>query len=273
MWRALGDYDKAITAYNDALSAGGAAAGFDVIAQLIGAHAYQAADHLRLGRHGPDADHFDRAEELLASWRDLSRPPSDERLKDPALMKAAANLKQQLLWRRVAQGRNRAGLAAALLGVSRAYAEAAGAFTQLGAPRSKDVQYTRLAEEAFAWLAELNGAPRAPIEDGLTPEKRLRAILTEAEDAPWSSAPFERVRVADAKLALHVVTGTPLAADVVAAYTSVFRKGVSKRERDTILHWVELVERCLPRNDPRHQPLQEIAEALSDWVEVPRTTQ
>ena len=46
-WRALGDYDKAIDSYRQAMIAGGSGAGFDVIAQLSTAYAHRGSDLVR----------------------------------------------------------------------------------------------------------------------------------------------------------------------------------------------------------------------------------
>ncbi|MGH3360675.1 MAG: CHAT domain-containing protein, partial [Nocardioidaceae bacterium] len=101
VWRALGRYEEAIRSYNDALSSGGGTVGFDIIDQLIGAHAQQGANHVeRTCEH----DHFHKAAELLELWRTLATQTGTSEPADPALLRARARLLRQRLWSHCAGG-------------------------------------------------------------------------------------------------------------------------------------------------------------------------
>ncbi|UYM06564.1 CHAT domain-containing protein [Solicola gregarius] len=293
VYRALGDYEGAIGSYNDALRTGGATAGFDIIAQLMGAHTHLGAEHLRIGTED-NQDHFATAQHLLGLWRELSTQSADSEPADPELLKAEANLRQHRLWCRIAERRGdgaanrasrdersgepdrdcseeRAAMQRDLTAAWRAFQKASGAFMD-----GKDRQYTTLAAIVFEWLGAVHEANGGPVDSGRVEEmvKRIRQVRKLAEEAPWSAAPFERLRLADADLALHVVGGTPAAADVAEAYTRVFDKGLSKRERATAMQWIALLHECLPREGDvarqRRQTIQQVEMTVQPWAERTR---
>ncbi len=56
---------------------------------------------------------------------------------------------------------------------------------------------------------------------------------------------------------------------MAAAYEDIFEEGVSGRERETIMRWVELVQACLPataQGDERRTTLDVIRRVLRQWV-------
>ena len=101
----------------------------------------------------------------------------------------------------------------------------------------------------------------------------LQSVRDAAGAAAWSAAPFERTRVPDADLAMHVVTGSPNETDVAISYADIFEQGVSSRERETIIGWVQLVQRCLPdtpEGNARRSTLGLINRTLSQGLSAAR---
>ncbi len=267
-WRALGDYDQAIAAYGEAMATGGSGAGFDVIAQLSTAHAHRAADLLRRGE--PDSDgHFSQAVELLGQWRFLAFYTTGSGANAQLLM-AEATVQQHRLWRDAAGIQDRAVVAEALQSAGAKFAQAARSL-ELVAPQSKDAQFARLSAVVLDHLAAANRSSRrkgaAQVIEAWTTQ--LQAVRDAAGAAPWSAAPYERTRVPDAELALHIVTGSPDEAAIAASYERIFEQGVSTRERETIIRWIELVQACLPstpQGDERRASLDLIRRVLQQWV-------
>lgn len=272
-YRCLGEYSLAIDRYRQALGGLGAAAGFDVIAQLVSALAHEGAKAARV--HGelppnPTAlvdvhGHFAEADRLLSLWRDLveSAPRGGPSLQ---LQFAAANLEQQQLWGRVAGDPSE--LTNALDKAARAFQEIV---TTLDDPGSRDHGYAAVVGSVLAHLAHLR-RPRGGSSRGRQRElderrSLLESVRARAQESPWSSALYERLRLPDTELALHIVGAASASpGDVVAAmYHRVLDEGLSRRERMTVRDWALLVDRCLPEKADLaelHGLLGRLAEAM-----------
>ncbi|MGD9960115.1 CHAT domain-containing protein [Nocardioides sp.] len=266
-WRALGDYDQAITAYGEAMATGGSGAGFDVIAQLSTAHAHRGADRLRC--HQPDSERdFAKATELLGLWRNLASC-TKESAGNAQLLMAEATVDQHRLWRLAAPGQPRDGVAEALLSAASTFRDASRA-QEAVAPGGKDAQYAQLSAVILEYLAAANQPRSRTLSRKCAGwAEEIEGVKTAAEAAPWSAAPYERTRAADALLAHHVVTGTPDQSVVAETYGRIFEQGVSTRERETIVRWIELIQACLPPQfkeaNERRSSLEGIRRALMPW--------
>ncbi|MBD8869308.1 CHAT domain-containing protein [Nocardioides donggukensis] len=265
VWRDLADYDNAIRAYESALAGGGSAAGLDIVAQLVSAHAHEGANHVRTGPGKCIVDHFGRACKLLELWNDLvsvdtQRLPDDPRPAGVGAdhLRSRANLEQHMLWLSVEE---HAGLDEAIERTRSHFQAACDAN-----PGDAGEHYLELGATVLAWLQWHRRQRRASRPAPATLENRAVAAHEAAVQAPWSSEPFERQRVADAELALHLLTGRPGWEQVRAGYERAFRKSVSVREREAVVLYLELIHRVLPPGSPRLASVDRLRRSLATWV-------
>lgn len=268
VWRDLAQYSRAIRAYECALAGGGSAAGLDIVAQLVSAHAHQGADHLRHGPGECDFDHFERASKLLGLWNELAAAGSATWSEGPPAsvatgadhLRSRANLEQHRLWLHVD---DEAGVDSALESALHHFEEACAAADRRA---SGEEHYVRLGAVVLQWLLWHRKQRRLsrPAPAPLT--RRAEGVHLEALQAPWSSEPFERQRIADAELALHLLAGQPLKEQVLSSYERAFRKGVSLRECEAVLLYLELIYRALPPGSPRRESVDFLRRGLVSWV-------
>ena len=251
LWRDLAEYDRAILAFQRALGGGGSAASLDIVAQLVSAHAHEGAERARTGQK--DDGHFEVAEQLIEQWRGLVQSSSTPGL-DHA--RCRANLEQHRLWT-VDPSRKE---------FDERLEEVIDAFDRAGkgheSPAVTDA-YAEFGSVLFRWVAwerhhSGNGRPPRRLAD------RAECLVAAAEAAPWSSAPFQRQRTADAELLLHFLRGKPSSADVIDGYERAFQKGASPRERESVTVNLELLLRVLPESASRRQTAVDLLRALRE---------
>ena len=109
----------------------------------------------------------------------------------------------------------------------------------------------RLSHVVLTWLDVVCRQP-----DGAARRRRSRSLVRKVEcvkaraaTAPWSTAPFERLREPDADLVLHLLDEKPSFDDVGVSYRRVFDKGISVREREAIVEYLDWILGCLPPDD------------------------
>lgn len=270
-WRALGDYDKAIAAYETALRIDFGAARFHVISQLSTAHGRQGAQQVRTGGDLAAVErHFGEAERLLENWRRLVTLP-DGGVGTPELLMAEANLAQHRLWLSAAPGRDRSDLHTAVAEAAEKFEAAAEVFHKDDSLRGcQHAQYTRLAAIVFRWLTLVGGAASPSSQDKRRWRRHIRELAQAAADAPWSTAPYERTRMAFLDLTSHVVLGDPGVERVAARFTCAFDKGVSRRERESTLQWIDLLLACMAdageQTARARDALARLHELLERWL-------
>ena len=123
--------------------------------------------------------------------------------------------------------------------------------------------YFEFGSVLFRWVAwergrsENSRAPRRLFE-------RAECLVEAAVAAPWSSAPFQRQRLADAALLQHLLRGAPPEADVLDGYERAFQKGASPREREAVTMMLELLLRVLPESAARRQTATDLLQSLRE---------
>lgn len=249
IWRNLGNYSAAISSFQGALETWSSVAALNVVDQLVSAHVRLGADHARKSQKTAAERSFAQAQRVIKTMQVLGRPGSDDTRAAPApeRLKLVANFEQHRLW---VDPDSLEQLQAA----HRAFEQAADAYDRARRPD----RYCRLGEMTLRWtlrqrLQSSPGTTDADID-------AVATLLRTARRERWSPRPFAQLGAADCML-VHALLSTPrskppspqqLAAftasvfDVTDAYRDGFRKGVSERERASVLDYLELLQRLLP---------------------------
>ncbi|MGH3357424.1 MAG: hypothetical protein ACRDO7_01385, partial [Nocardioidaceae bacterium] len=153
--------------------------------------------------------------------------------------------------------------------------EASAAY-KLAADASTDGRSTdqiRLTAVILDWLITLHDAGGEAVERSQTAtmQASVQQLRQHAVTAPWSSSPCDRLQLPSTDLALHLVTGSPAAADVATSYAAVFDKSLGRRECENETQWISLIHRCLPAQgavaQERRQSLEQLERALQAWMQ------
>lgn len=274
IWRNLGCYADAIDSFRSALETWSPVAALNVVDQLVSAYVRLGVEHARNTRRRDARASFSQANQVIEAMAVFSSREAEGLEGSPDLsatdattperLKLIAHFNQHKLWLDV---NDLDALDKARLG----FEQAADAYERA---RRQD-RYCRLGEITLRWvLSQRHGTHHRTSDRDLD---TVAELLGAARRERWSPKPFAQLGAADCLL-VDALLRTPAGAtpsakelsqfaasvfDVADAYRDAFRKGVSERERASVLDHLALLQRLLDDGHPaKEQLLKVVAEGL-----------